>query len=189
MNINLEILDKSEKNISEDIKVTGTTDIMEIKEVKAIRNAVREHLLFIGLDRGNNVRNISVLGIGSSCAAVIDSKDIVRTALLSSSDRVVLVHNHPSNSIEPSKLDIHITSVANKILDAFNIELLDHIIVTEREYASLKKLNLLDKNFDDKKLENMSKGLLIEENIRLKNQIEKLEEKIKENEFDLEMEA
>ena len=53
----------------------------------------------------------------------------------------------------------------------------------------MKKLNLLDKNFDDKKLENMSKGLLIEENIRLKNQIEKLEEKIKENEFDLEMEA
>lgn len=189
MNINLEILDKSEKNISDDIKVTGTTDIMEIKEVKAIRNAVREHLLFIGLDRGNNVRNISVLGIGSSCGAVIDSKDIVRTALFSCSDRVVLVHNHPSNSIEPSKLDIHVTSVANKILEAFNIELLDHIIVTEREYASLKKLNLLDKNFDDKKLENMSKGLLIEENIRLKNQIEKLEEKIKENEFDLEMEA
>ena len=188
MNINLEILDKSEKNISDDIKVSGTADIIDIKEVKAIKNAIKEHLLFIGLDRGNNVRNISVLGIGTSCDVIIDSKDIVRTALFSCSDRVVLVHNHPSNSLEPSKLDIHLTSVANKILDAFNIELLDHIIVTEKEYVSMKKLNLLDKNFDDKKLENMSKGLLVEENIRLKNQIEKLEEKLKENEFDLEME-
>lgn len=187
MNIDLEILTKNEKNISEDIKVTTSSDVIKIKEVQAIRNAVREHLLFIGLDRGNNVRNISILGIGSSCSVIIDSKDIIRTALNSYSDRVILVHNHPSNSLEPSKLDKHLTNVSNKILDVFSIELLDHIIVTEKDYISMMNLKQINKNYRSNDLENMTKGLLIEENERLKKQVEELQEKC--NEFDLEMEA
>lgn len=62
MNLNIEvpILTKTGKNIEQDIKVLSSTDIVSLKQVQAIRNAVKEHLLFIGLDRGNNVRNISV---------------------------------------------------------------------------------------------------------------------------------
>ena len=114
MNIEVPILTKTGKNIEQDIKVLSSTDIVSLKQVQAIRNAVKEHLLFIGLDRGNNVRNISVLGIGSNCEVLVDSKDIIRTALLSCSERVVLVHNHPSNNLEPSNPDIHITNITNK---------------------------------------------------------------------------
>ena len=158
LNINVPILEKTEKNIDENIKVSSSQDIVNLEQVQAIKNAVKEHLLFIGLDRGNNVRNISVLGIGSNCEVIIDSKDIIRTALLSCSERVVLVHNHPSNKLEPSLPDIHITNVTNQILKTFNIELLDHIIVTEREFISMEKI----------------KKFLIEENKRLKQEIEML---------------
>ncbi len=132
MNIEVPILEKTEKNIDDNIKVSSSADVADLKQVQAIKNAVKEHLLFIGLDRGNNVRNISILGIGSNCEVLVDSKDIIRTALLSCSDRVILVHNHPSNSLEPSKADKHITNVTNEILKPFNIQLIDHIIVTEK---------------------------------------------------------
>lgn len=178
MNIDLHIQTKPEKNISEEIKVSGSKDIVNLKEVKAIRNAVKEHLLFIGLDRGNNIRNISVLGIGSNCEIMIDSKDIIRTALFSCSDRVVLVHNHPSNNLEPSSKDMHLTNVTNQILKVFNIELLDHIIVTEKDYISMEKIKKITRNYENESINNMQKGLLIEENKKLKEKISKLDEQI-----------
>ena len=176
--MDLQILTKTEKNIKEDIKVLKTSDVVEIKEVNEIRSAVKEHLLFIGLDRGNNVRNISVLGIGSNCEIMIDSKDIIRIALFSCSDRVILVHNHPSNSLEPSSKDLHLTNITNQILKVFNIELLDHIIVTEKDYMSLEGEKRINKKYRSNDLDNMDKGLLIEKNLQLKNKIKELEKQI-----------
>ena len=175
MNIELPILTKTGKNIEEDIKVLSSTDIVNLKQVQAIRNAVKEHLLFIGLDRGNNIRNISILGIGSNCEVLVDSKDIIRTALLSCSERVVLVHNHPSNSLEPSNADIHITNITNNLLKTFYIELLDHIIVTENEYISMEKIKKFNKNYINDEINKVEKQFLYEENLKLKQEIEKLQ--------------
>lgn len=180
MNINIPILEKTDKNINENIKVDASSDIVVLEQVKAIRNAVKEHLLFIGLDRGNNVRNISVLGIGSNCEVLIDSKDIIRTALLSCSERVVLVHNHPSNNLEPSNADRHLTNITNQILRTFGIELLDHIIVTEKEFISMEKIKEFNRNYTSDAIDKMQKGFLLEENKRLKQEIEILKNRNKE---------
>ena len=176
--MNIDIIEKPKKNISEDIKVTSTTDVLEIKDVQEIRNAIREHLLFIGLDNRNNVRNITLLGIGSSCNVVIDTKEIIRTALYSASNKVILVHNHPSNNLEPSKDDLHLTNVTNELLKVFNIKLQDHIIVTEKEHISMEKIQKISIEKGIKSLSNMKKGLLIEENERLKQQIKELQKEI-----------
>lgn len=175
MNIDVPVLTKTGKNINEDVKILSSTDIVNLEQVQAIKNAVKEHLLFIGLDRGNNVRNISILGIGSNCEVLVDSKDIIRTALLSCSERVVLVHNHPSNNLEPSKADIHITNITNNLLKSFNIELLDHIIVTEKEYISMEKIKKFNKNYSNDEINKVEKQFLFEENLKLKLEIEKLQ--------------
>jgi len=178
MNINIEVLEKPEKNISTDIKAKSTTDIVNLKEVQAIRKAIKEHLLFVGLDRGNNIRNVSVIGIGNSCEVTLDSKDIIRTALLSASEKVVLVHNHPSNNLEPSSLDIQVTNVTAKILEPFNIQLLDHIIVTEKDFISMQKAKKINREYESDAINNMSKGLLLEENKRLKKRVDELHQKL-----------
>lgn len=180
MNIEVPVLSKTDKNIDKDIKVLSSTDIVNLEQVQAIKNAVKEHLLFIGLDRGNNIRNISILGIGSNCEVLVDSKDIIRTALLSCSERVVLVHNHPSNNLEPSNPDIHITNVTNNLLKTFHIELLDHIIVTEKDYISMEKIKKFNKDYTNDSIDEMTKGFLIEENKRLKQEIEILKNSKKE---------
>lgn len=184
MNINIEVLEKPEINISTDIKAKSTTDIVNLKEVQAIRKAIREHLLFVGLDRGNNIRNVSVIGIGNSCEVTLDSKDVIRTALLSASEKVVLVHNHPSNNLEPSSLDIQVTNVTAKILEPFNIQLLDHIIVTEKDFISMQKAKKINKEYENDAINNMSKGLLLEENQKLKKQVEELQQKLNSKSLD-----
>lgn len=88
MNLDINIIEKPQKNIDTEIKLKSTTDVINLKDVQAIRNALREHLLFIGLDNKNNVRNISLLGIGSTCDVVIDTKEIIRVALFSASEKL-----------------------------------------------------------------------------------------------------
>lgn len=176
--MNVDIIEKPKKNISEDIKVSSSTDILKLKDVQEIRNAIREHLLFIGLDNINNVRNITLLGIGTSCNVVIDTKEIIRTALYSASNKVILVHNHPSNNLEPSKEDFHLTSVTNEMLKVFNIKLQDHIIVTEKDHISMDKIQKMSKEKNIKSINNMKKGLLLEENYKLKQQISELQHRL-----------
>ena len=187
VDLNMEVLTKPKKNIEEEIKITSSKNVLELKAVQAIRNAVKEHLLFIGLDRGNNVRTVSLLALGSSSGINIDTKDIIRTALLSASDRVILVHNHPSNSTKPSQCDIHATNTVNQILKVFNVELLDHIIVTEKEYISMDKTNKIDRDYENTEIYNMNKDLLIEENQRLKQEIFELQQKLQEKDYDMDI--
>lgn len=182
MNVTINIIDKPQKNIEENIKVSSSKDVLNIKEVQAIRNAIREHLIFIGLDNRNNVRNVSILGIGTSSYINVDSKEIIRTALFSASDKVILVHNHPSNSINPSKDDIHMSTITDNMLDVFNIELVDHIIVTENDYLSMKSEKVFNNRKVDSPIRDMTKGLLYEENQRLKEQLKENNIEINKNE-------
>ena len=178
MSIEIEVDKKTKKEIMKDIKVNNTNDIYELEEVQEIKDAIQEHLIFIGLDKSNNIRKISLLGVGSSCGILVDTKNIIRTALMSTSDRVILVHNHPSNSLKPSKEDIHITNITNKLLKTFNIELLDHIIVTETSYISMNKTKNIDKDINL-----LEKALLVEENTKLKNEIKELNYKLENKEI------
>lgn len=173
--MNVDIIEKPKKNINEAIKVESSRDVVNLKDVQEIRNAIREHLLFIGLDNMNNIRNITLLGIGTACDVVIDTKEIIRMALYSASNKVILVHNHPSNNLVPSKEDLHITEVTNEMLKVFNIKLLDHIIVTEKEFISMNKIQEIGKERKIKSIDILQKGLLIEENERLKHQIDEFQ--------------
>jgi DNA repair protein RadC len=165
----------------------GTTDsVYKLKEIQAIKDAVQEHLVFIGLDQANNVRNISLLGIGSGKCINIDSKFIVRTALISACEKVILVHNHPSNSLKPSKEDIHLTTVTNRLLKVFHIQLIDHIIVTENEYLSMGRIAEKNLEEDSNLPVFLDKGLLVEEIERLKTELNELKQSM-ESEEDYEM--
>ena len=191
MSLSIEIQKKP--NVIVNRKITKSNEVFELEEVQEIKDAVQEHLLFIGLDRGNNIRNISLLGIGTSNEISIDSKYIVRTALISASDKVILVHNHPSNKLEPSNNDRHITNVTSKLLKAFNIELLDHVIVTENNYISMGAIKAIDRNYENDRTKIIDKTLLIEENNELKeknrilsNKLQRYEKLRKEEEEEFE---
>lgn len=160
-------------------KVNKPEDVFNLEEVQEIKDAIQEHFLFLGLDRVNNIRNISLLGIGTSSHIEIDVKYIVRTALVTASDRVILVHNHPSNSLEPSLQDKEISNISNQLLKAFNIRLLDHIIVCENSYVSMESLKLINDKYESERTKLLDKITVIEENIKLKDEIVRLNKELK----------
>ena len=160
-------------------KVNKPEDVFNLEEVQEIKDAIQEHFLFLGLDRVNNIRNISLLGIGTSSHIEIDVKYIVRTALVTASDRVILVHNHPSNSLEPSLQDKEISNISNQLLKAFDIRLLDHIIVSENSYVSMESLKLINDKYESERTKMLDKITVIEENIKLKDEIVRLNKELK----------
>lgn len=171
-------IQKKECGINER-KVNKPEDVFNLEEVQEIKDAIQEHFLFLGLDRVNNIRNISLLGIGTSSHIEIDVKYIVRTALVTASDRVILVHNHPSNSLEPSLQDKEISNISNQLLKAFNIRLLDHIIVSENSYVSMESLKLINDKYESERTKMLDKITVIEENIKLKDEIVRLNKELK----------
>ena len=177
MNLVLDI-QKKECGIIER-KVNKPEDVFKLEEVQEIKDAIQEHFLFLGLDRVNNIRNISLLGIGTSSHIEIDVKYIVRTALVTASDRVILVHNHPSNSLEPSLQDKEISNISNQLLKAFNIRLLDHIIVSENSYVSMESLKIINDKYESERTKLLDKITVIEENIKLKDEIVRLNKELK----------
>ena len=85
---------------------------------------------------------VEYVSVGTPDCALVDVKSIYISAILSGATGVILFHNHPSGSAEPS---IHDNLITNKIREAGNlldIKLLDHIIVGDSEYYS----------YDEKKL-------------------------------------
>lgn len=173
-NLKINIQEKPKSNVQREIIIKSKEDIYNISEIQEIKNAIQEYFILIGMNNRNEVRNINLIGIGKSNLIHLDSKDIIRTALINASDKVIMVHNHPSNSLEPSYADKHITNVTGKMLEVFNIKLLDHIIVTDKGYVSMLEKELIGENYKDNKIELLDKGILLEENIVLKEKLKKI---------------
>lgn len=165
-------------------------DVYELEEIKAIKNAIQEHLLFIGVDTKNNIRNINLVGIGTSREINIDLKEIVRLALMNACDKVILAHNHPSNVLTPSKSDIEMTNRVAIYLRTFNIQLMDHLILGSEEYLSMNYAKYIDLEYKDQRIYAMQNSQLERENLRLKDENEQLKAIIseQENQIDDEME-
>lgn len=94
-----------------------------------------------------NARNMLIrdenMGDGSIDQAAIYTREVMRRAIELGSSSVILVHNHPSGSPQPSRQDIDIT---RQIVDAgrpMGIDVHDHIIIGKEGYASLRALGLL----------------------------------------------
>lgn len=99
----------------------------------------QEHVRVILLDISRHVIATPTVYIGTLNASVLRVSEIFREAITRNSPAIILVHNHPSGDSSPSPEDIAITrsiSNAGKLLD---IMVIDHIIIGERSWLSLKE--------------------------------------------------
>ena len=102
----------------------------------------QEHIRVLLLNTRNRVQSIYEVYKGNVNSAVIRAGEIFREAVRTNTAAVILVHNHPSGDPAPSQEDVLITRQivdAGKLLD---IEVLDHVILAQRGYVSLKERKL-----------------------------------------------
>ena len=90
------------------------------------------------LNNMNRVIDSVKVGSGGYTGTMVDIRYVLREALLKRATGLVLCHNHPSGSATPSDADHDITSKVKKATSLFDIQLLDHIIITATESYSFK---------------------------------------------------
>lgn len=88
------------------------------------------------LNKANKVLGISLIGNGGVSGCVVDPKKIFATALLSGCSSIILCHNHPSGTTQPSEADTRITEKIKNAGIFLEISVLDHIIITAEGFYS-----------------------------------------------------
>lgn len=126
-------------------KIQRPSDVAEILMDK-MRFEKQEILKIVILDAKSNLLKIKDIAIGSGNFAVATIKSILNEAVRIEANQIILVHNHPSGSPEPSKADIEFTERVEKASEILGIKLADHIIIGKTSYVSifserLKKIN------------------------------------------------
>ncbi len=92
----------------------------------------------IYLNSKNRVLRVAELSVGGMEASVVQPREVYRLALEEGATRVIVGHNHPSGDPEPSQDDLRITAALSAAGDLLGIELLDHLIVGDGCYVSLR---------------------------------------------------
>ncbi|MBM3142696.1 MAG: JAB domain-containing protein [Chloroflexi bacterium] len=115
--------------------------------VKAAKNQLKgkkkEHFLVLCLDTRNHLINIHKVSIGSLDSSIVHPREVFKEAISSSAASVIFAHNHPSGDPTPSEDDIKLTKRLVEAGEIIGIEVLDHIIVCDRDHLSMKARNLL----------------------------------------------
>lgn len=129
-------------NIIDKDKVTSPGDIAKILIPKYLGKK-QECLKVVILNKQNKILSITTSAIGSNDNINVGLKEILSDPIKQMASNIILVHNHPSGSLKPSKQDIEFTKHIKEYSKIFNIEVLDHIIIAGSDYISLKEKNFI----------------------------------------------
>ena len=111
--------------------------------VRDLKRARKEHLVALYLDAQNYLIERETISIGSLNTTRTHPREILQPAILHSALSLVLVHNHPSGSLEPSRDDLDFTRSIARAAELMGVTLADHLIVSPKGYVSLKERGAL----------------------------------------------
>lgn len=110
-----------------------------------MRELDREAVFQINLATNGQVINASLISMGALNYSMVHPRDFLKSACLSNANATIMLHNHVSGSLEPSKEDCQITDRMSQICSMIGIPLLDHIIIAAgtRDYFSFKEQGII----------------------------------------------
>jgi DNA repair protein RadC len=103
----------------------------------------REHFKVIFLDAQHRMIEAVVMFSGTLSQTSVYPREVVKKALEMNAAAVILSHNHPSGSVEPSRADEHLTQALKSALTLIDVRVLDHIIVSPVATCSFAERGLL----------------------------------------------
>jgi DNA repair protein RadC len=129
---------------SEDVKpvIRSPEDVAKLM-MADLRYETREHLYTLILDSRNQVRHQRLVSTGTLTESLVHPREVFREAIRFSAASIILVHNHPSGDPDPSPADVATTKRLMEGSKLLGVELLDHVIIGDGRWASLKQLNLM----------------------------------------------
>ena len=119
------------------VKISQSKDVADyIRQVYPVEINIREAMLVLYLNNSNRTLGYSIASIGGITGTLVDVRLVLRDALLTQATSIILVHNHPSGSLNPTQADIAITEKIKKAAELHDVTVLDHLILAEDAYYS-----------------------------------------------------
>lgn len=120
----------------EKIKIKDAKDVAKLLMYE-LKYEKREVVKVILLNSKNIVLKIKDISYGGTNFAMIEPKEILQEAIKMQAPKIIVVHNHPSGDVTPSKSDFNMTDRIYESAGILGIELLDHIIIGGDKYESI----------------------------------------------------
>ena len=105
--------------------------------IPELRYEKQEKVKVLILNSKNVVLKTQDVSLGGSNSASVEPKDVLAEAIKMQAPKIILVHNHPSGDVKPSKGDYKVTDRIYEAAQLMGIQLLDHIIIGDGTYQSL----------------------------------------------------
>lgn len=118
--------------------IRGPDDVARFVR-KILTDNSREHFVALYLNGSHSVASYSIISIGTANQAPVSPVEIFQRAVLVGATAIVLAHNHPSGSLQPSEEDRRVTARLKDAGPLLGIRILDHIIVTDTGLHSMKE--------------------------------------------------
>lgn len=125
-------------------KVNCPADVAGLNLVKEeLAESDREKFICLHLSTKNAILSYEVVSIGTLSSSLVHPRELFKAAILSNSAALILCHNHPSGDPTPSAEDISLTKRLAKAGAILGIDVLDHVILGDGSFSSLKERGLM----------------------------------------------
>ena len=104
-----------------------------------LKGKKKEYFLALLLDTRNRLIKAAEISVGSLDSSIVHPREVFKEAISASAAAVIFVHNHPSGDPEASEDDVNLTKRLAEAGEVVGIEVLDHIIIGDNKYTSLKR--------------------------------------------------
>jgi DNA repair protein RadC len=123
-------------------KIASSTSVYELMQ-PIIGELQHEEFWIIYLNNSNKVLQKNQLSKGGITGTLVDVRLVLKNALEIGATGIILAHNHPSGTLNPSSADKQLTQKLKMAAESLDIKVLDHLIVTEKAYFSFADENML----------------------------------------------
>ena len=128
----------------EDIQIGGSDDtITFFRDTLKMHEFAMEQVWTLFLDAKHKIIGCEQTSKGGLSGATLSSRDLIKSAILMNASAIIIAHNHPSGDPKPSPEDISTTKKIIAACDLMDIPLLDHIIVGDNQYISMKRQGII----------------------------------------------
>ncbi|MFD1676357.1 JAB domain-containing protein [Alicyclobacillus fodiniaquatilis] len=103
----------------------------------------REHFVVAALDTKHVINAIHTVSVGSLDATIVHPREVFKFAILANASSIIVCHNHPSGNSQYSTEDVQVTKRLVEAGRILGIAVLDHIVVCDHSFCSLKSMGLM----------------------------------------------
>jgi len=133
---------KRRGSLHNEVKITSSEKIYELLK-HDIGNKKQENFVVITIDGASHVIAKRTIFVGTLNQSLVHPREVFADAIADRAAGIIIAHNHPSGTLNPSRADIAITQRLDEVSKLVGIELLDHVIVTKNEYYSFSDEGML----------------------------------------------